>query len=255
MKNRISVFTAVIILSVAVAFLVFPVLKQTISGQKEDSDKNVSLENKNEFPIINKTPSFQVISIEITGGNVFLLMKNNYKKSINGFYAAVGNEKDNVSYNIEFLYSGIRTEIPPQDTFTFPITLTDSLYTDGLTFEAVFFSDGTADGEPEFIRYVKDIREGEKFQLAKGVNSLKEYLSSANDKNPVELADLKTEFSSFAVRDNTKSTAYNSGLSSGRGRLVRDVEDMQKRQESTLQSDKQALLKLQSDLEKLIQKF
>ncbi|HMS41887.1 MAG TPA: hypothetical protein PKE69_16775 [Pyrinomonadaceae bacterium] len=211
--------------------------------------------NKNEFVIINKTQLLQIISNEIIDKEVHFLLKNNYSKNINGFYATVGDDKENESYNVELIYSEIKTEISPQGTFILRIPLEDKLYKSGLTLQSVVFTDGSSDGENQYISEIKDIRKGEKNQLTKGLNLLNNYLSSPDNLNSNTIVNLIQSVSTFETTDSTKSSNYNSGMFTGKENLLQYLGQIQKNQKIFLQSNKEELLKLRSKLEKYIQKL
>lgn len=212
---------------------------------------------KDEFKIVNKVPSFQVIDNEIVGNQVNFLLKNTYKKSISSLYVTVGNEKDNSGYYVELAYSDFKTEISPQDTYTLQLSFEDKLYTDGLTLEAVLFTDDTADGESNFIQEMKDQRRGEKTQLTRGLYLLKStQFSQANYLS--ELANIKEKVSSSPVKakDNAESEAFNSGMSFGRDRLIRYIDEIiNKNNPPSFVNIQENISKLQSKLEKIIPKL
>jgi hypothetical protein len=182
-----------------------------------------------------------------------LSLKNDYDKSINGFYVTVGSKSEYTSYNIELIYSDIREQILPEETFKLPISLEERLYTDGITLRAVVFTDGTADGELNFIEEMKDVRQGEEFQMQKGLELLKNSNSILSKDFSSKLTNLNYNVASFTTSDKRKSPAYNSGLNSGKERLLYYLEKMRKPNTLDKSNAVPELLKLQTKIEKLVQ--
>lgn len=212
-------------------------------------------EIKKEVKFFNKTKSFEIINSKITGKEMELILKNSYGKSINGFYIIVGSGKEGSVYNVELLYSETRNEIPPDETFTLTMGLEERLYTEGATISAVLFTDGTGDGEAETIQEMQDIRQGEKFQLSKGLELLKNTTTSQSADLASALENLKIKLSLFETSDKTKSPAYNSGLYTGKGRLIRNFDDLQMNKDTNRLTTEQEFLKFQSKLGKYISKL
>lgn len=251
-KWLILIYTSITLLALlAGAFLITYQINPTTSAQV----KTIQMEiGKEKVKFFNRTNSFQILSNKIVDDRMQLLLKNNYGKSVNGFYATVGSEKENISYNIELSYSDVRDEIPPQEYFTLYASLDKQLFTEGLTIHAVLFSDGTGDGEEDTIQEMRDIRQGEKFQLTKGLELIRDFWELPPNEFSPRLNDLKFNILSLTTNNKNKSSAYNSGLNYGKERLTLYFDEIQKDKNVDVFTTKQKFSKLQSKLEVLVSK-
>jgi hypothetical protein len=98
---------------------------------------------------------------------------------------------------------------------------------------------------------MKDVREGEKSQLKKGLELLKELKNSIFEDSS-KLEKLKSEIVSLEVKENNRSHYYNSGLSSGKANLIRYLEKIQKNESQNELAVEQKVLKLETKLEEFV---
>lgn len=252
MRYKLSVVVLTIVFSIVSIIAYQSNSSASLSQTKTKQDEF----GKEEVKFFYKTNSFQVINTEIIDDNLQITLKNNYNKSINGFYLTVGNlSGDNSSFDVELLYSDVREEILPNETFVLPVGLGKKLYTEGLTLRAVIFTDGTGDGEPDLIQEKQDVRQGEKFQLNEGIKLLKEFRISQSKNFSSKLESLKLNASSLPTKDTTKSLAYNSGLSSGKETLMYYLNKKQEYETLDELTVEQKFLQLQTKLERVVSKL
>jgi hypothetical protein len=252
MKNRISVFTAVIVLliSVGILFVVYQ-----INPVKSIAQLRAKREEVKTVKFFNKTNSFEIINHKISGKEMELTLRNNYDKSINGFCVMIGSLKEGSGDYVELVYSGIRNEIRPNETYTYRMGVNEKIYTEGLTISAVLFTDHSGDGDPEPLGEMLDKREGEKFQLSRGFELLKATIDSSSVDYASEMENLKNDFSSFETDNKTRSNAYNYGLQTGKSTLIRYIERLEINRSTDESVTKQKFSELQSKLEIFISKL
>lgn len=208
---------------------------------------------KERVKFFNKTNSFQIINSKVVGQDLRLSLKNNYDKSINGFYATLGSKSENTSYAIDLVYSEIRKEIPPNETFTFPISLEEKPYTEIFTLHAVLFADGSSEGDLVFIQEMKDQRRGEEVQLSRGLSLLKSTRFS-QESYQSNLEEMKAKISSLSTTEETESPAFKSGMSFGKDRLIRYLDEFANKTNVSSVNVEQNKTNLESKLESLILK-
>jgi hypothetical protein len=241
MKNRIIALFAIVVSLTAITMYTFTVLKRNAQGQQEQPERVTELPQ-----IANKTSSLQVISYKVIDNEAHFLLKNVSKKDINAFYVTILSNGDGTTYQVELLYSDIKTEISPDQDFTFRAPLEEISRYKNFTLHAVLFADGTSDGEQSYVQEIIEVREGEKIQLIKGLRWIKEITSLPNIESTSEFTNLNQKLSSLYITDKTESQAFNSGLSSGKETLTNYLQKIQTAQD---------LLKLQSKLESIISRL
>ncbi len=241
MKNRIIALFAVVVSLIAITMLTFTVLKRNAQGQQEQPERVTELPQ-----IANKTFSLQVINYKIIDNESHFLLKNVSKKDINAFYVTILSNGDGTTYQVELLYSDIKTEISPDEDFTFRAPLEEVIRYKNFSLHAVLFADGTSEGEQSYIQEIKEVREGEKIQLIKGLRWINEITSSPNIEFSSGFTNLNQKISSLYITDKTKSQAFNSGLGTGKETLANYLQKIQTDQD---------LLKLQSKLESIISRL
>lgn len=250
-KRRVSVYGLIFLL----AFVGILLVVCQIDPIKSIAQLRPKREDVKEVKFFNKTRSFEVASYKVSGEDMEVTFKNNYDKSINGFCVIVGTREEGSFAYVELIYSDFLTEILPGETFTYRTGVDEKLYIEGLTVSAVLFTDRTGDGDPELIAEGQDKREGERFQLSKGLELLKATMDSSPADYVSGLENLKKDISSFETDNKTKSNAYNYGLQTGRGTLMRYIERLGIERSTDGTVAKQKLSELQSKLEKFILKL
>jgi hypothetical protein len=181
-----------------------------------------------------------------------VLLKNISNKAVNGFYVTEGPlyKGDSFFTHIEFLFSDFKDEISPQEVFDFKASTEQLSQEDGFILHAVFFKDGSAEGETKYIREIQDTRQGEKAQLERGIQLIDQILSSP-DKDPFDLKNIQQKLLTFPAKERSRSGNFNSGLVSGTAELKRNFEAIQKNRETKSLPLKEELLKLKVKLEKV----
>ncbi len=253
-QNKSKTYFYSLITLILLTFVASLVVSQSNSNISLAQIKQDKIKER-EIKIFNKVSNFRLVKIKTVGKEVHILLKNECGKSINSFYATVGSGEDGNTYNVEFLYSGIKNEISPNEVFTFKISLEEKLYTEGLTLQAVIFADKTEEGEYSILQEMKDIRLGEKTQLIKGLDLLKTHLALLKNNSSLLVENLGVNISSFETKDDTRSSAYNSGLSSGKANLIYYLDNIKNNENKSSLYVEQELMKLQSKLEGVISKL
>lgn len=203
---------------------------------------------QNEVKIFNKTSGLEVVKNEIVGDELHLSLKNSANKGINAFQVLVGPEKGN-SFGtfVEFTYSDIKDEISPNEIFVHRETLGKELYKDGVTLQAVFFTDGTSDGETDVIREANEKRRGIRFQLSAGLQLIRDALASPQNEFSAQVTALRMKISDLPPSDKTKPREFNHGLRSGKEFLLLDIKN--------IQNNKEELIKVEAKLKRIISRF
>lgn len=203
---------------------------------------------RDEIKIHNQTTAFEVIKSEIVGDELHLSLKNISNKGIIAFHALVGPEKGNgVGSYVEFTYSDIKDEISPNEVFVHREPLVKEIYRNGVTLQAVFFTDGTADGKADVIREVNETRRGTKAQLLKALELIQETLSSPQSEFSSRVTGLKAKISDLPTADKTKSSQFNSGLNNAKGNVLLEIK--------SIQNFKEDLIRIETKLKRVIFKF
>jgi|GEM_PF-3611306 len=239
----------------AVSLVLIVTQSQRIEGKSDsiNNELSLSLEHKQDgIKLLNRT-SFRIIKSEITDNKLNLLFKNTYDKSINAFYLTIGN---NHTYNLELALSESVSEIPPGDIYTFRIPVEKELHTEGLTVRAVMFTNGTGDGEKNYIQEMKDVRYGRRLQLSQGLVLLQESLSESGANLSSSIENFKFKVSSIPNKIEGKSSAILEGMYFGKQQLERYVMELPDSNAlSSLPDANDKALKLEAKLKEIIKKL
>lgn len=214
--------------------------------------KNSTVESINhqqkEIKVFNQTSTFEVTKSEIVGEELHLSLKNITNKGINAFQLLVGPKKgDSLGTYVEFTYSDIKDEISPNEVFVHREPLVKVLYRDGVTLQAVFFTDGTGDGETDVVREVNEVRQGTRIQLLKVLELIKETLSVPQNEFSSRVTALRAKISDLPISDKTKSSQFNSGLSNVKGNVLLELKN--------IQNNKESLIAVEAKLKRVISKL
>lgn len=161
---------------------------------------------------------------QVIGTDLHLTFRNNYGKSINGFYVMEGLTEATIT-DVELIYSDVRNEIAPGEMFPLILGAGERVYTEGVTIGAVMFTDGSTDGDLEIVRRMIDVRQGEAVQAKIGLRLLRE---SADKDFESRMAYLKSRVSGLQVIEEGRSQEYNAGLSYGRSGLTMRLNEIEK---------------------------
>lgn len=245
-KSRVIAYAlTILVVCVAFTYLFTFVYNSAISmAQLRSKDpRNIKFNNL--------TKSFPIVKSEIVGDDLFLVVQNNYDKSINGFY--VTEDRGNgeaVTTTVELICSGVRTEIAPGEQFTYHTGVGEALLKYGLTVSTVIFTDGTGEGDPEIIQRVNEVRRGRRSQMEKGLELLRGTSSIAEFGS--RLDELKNSVADLKRKDETRSEDYNSGLSEGKASIEMDIKELEKRSRSIGFDKDLEFSELEKRLEKII---
>ena len=220
---------------------------------------SLTVRSQNKAPDIkltNKTSSLMIIGSEVDRSDetiTHVLLKNVGNKAINGFYITEGPQSkgDSSFSQVEFLYSDIKDEISPGEVFDFKASAARLIEEDGLILHAVFFKDGSAEGEIKYIREVQDIRQGQKVQLERGIQLIDELLSSPNKEFSLNLENIRQKLSG-STKEQLITKNYDSGLSPGKALLKREFDAFQKSFYANPAEIRDELLKIKAKWERVV---
>lgn len=139
----------------------------------------------------NKTQGFEILRMDKTQmGDILLSLKNNYAKRITGFQVTVGAAR----IQTELILGGDENEfISPGAIYEKVYFAQEGLDEQGIVVRAVVFEDGTSDGEPDFIKEIKDYRVGMKLERERVLARLHYILSSTQTDILADLEKLELD--------------------------------------------------------------
>ena len=204
---RFFLFSGIVVFNIA------NVNKTNSSQQREIDIQDIKLTNK--------TSGFRISSIEKAGRHIQLIFANEYKKAITGFQASIGKTQITEEFSVNE-----KSFIPPGAKFTKIYAIQPMMVEKGVSILAVFFEDGTADGDPVYIRKLNEIRAGR----AKIFDYFLPQIQSAIDSPDSELAkafyNLKNKVSSFYTNDESKGY-YEYGIQEGLQDLLEEINNIE----------------------------
>ncbi|MFN2453971.1 MAG: hypothetical protein ABR577_07085 [Pyrinomonadaceae bacterium] len=175
---------------------------------------------------LNRTQSFQIISVVRSGGDYLLSLKNTSNKSINGYSIAIGT-KSKISNDLTIgneliLPNGIKEERisvskiqqVSTETIVAPIILL-----------AAFFEDGTSEGDKQAIADTKGRRQGIKIQLNRILPLLEDAVISRNSNKHVALSKLIERISFLSEEEpGAQSPKVKTGLNHAKQDIVTELQ-------------------------------
>jgi len=151
--------------------------------------------------VVNKTSALQVVTLQKTGTDVQLTLKNGYQGNITAFAISPG------SYSIrsDLAFNGY--VIAPGDSYTQRFTLPNpQVLADGsvlqpvITILSVIFEDGSSDGERQVAHEIMDTRLGHKEQMASILAQLLKISDSSDDDLPEAVNRARTNLTNLPVK-------------------------------------------------------
>jgi hypothetical protein len=173
--------------------------------------------------ITNSTRAFNLINYNfIEGDEINLTFRNDYDKRISGFNVAIGSGR----IQTELIISGDdRYFIAPGAIFEKTYVIQNDLQKYGITIGAVIFDDGSSDGNPKFIKEMKDYRLGMKKERER-VLLLLDQISNLPDTNILKaLEDFEADIQSSLPdsKHNGKLDNVDLGIRNERYRMIQEV--------------------------------
>ncbi len=207
------VIITAILLSGIIVFNIANTNKKSSSRQREINIQDIKLTNK--------TSAFKISSIEKAGRHIQLTFVNEYKKSITGFQASIG--KTQIT---EELIVNEKNFIPPGAEFTKIYAVQSLMAEKGVSILAVFFEDGTADGDPVYIRELNEIRAGRAKIFDYFLPQIQGAIDSPDGELPKAFYNLKNKVSSFYTNDESKGY-YEYGIQEGLQDLLEEINNVE----------------------------
>jgi len=147
-----------------------------------------------------------------------ITLKNEHSKGIKAFQ--MGIERSRITK--DFIYEA--TVISPGDTWTEYCPYQPSLEKNNFVVFAIVFEDGTADGTPESVKAIKDIRQGERMQMLRSRPLVEDALQSVDSELLVALDKLESQVASLSVDEEESLPNYVAfGLNREKQRLLRSI--------------------------------
>ena len=186
------------------------------------------LSSQDAVQIVNETRLLEVAKAEPKADSINLVLKNNHTKYITGFQIRIGQ----VTVQSEFI--GSDEVFPPGTVYEKQYPVEEKSSRASITVLAVIFEDGSSDGNPQYIKQIKDKRLGEKTQIKRAIPLLQKG-SEASEGDPAEaLRQLRADISSLAVKDKEYlSDDYALGLHDRKALLLRQLERLQHKQQTS----------------------
>ncbi|SRR6266404_694832 len=175
MRRHLSHTARFSLFAVLLSFAVFGFIAQSGIRKQEDisglrsrliADLSVA-----DLPVLNETKAFSIMAIEKTPeGYIKITLRNDYGKTIIAYQFSLGS----TTSLVDSFTNGIKAGIEPGDVLERfeAIDVDPELMRIGIVVRAVAFNDGTADGNPGFVRGIDEFRLGEMMQTEQFLSSL-----------------------------------------------------------------------------------
>lgn len=203
------------------AFLLSGIIVFNIANTKKKHSSQQSDINIQDIKLTNKTKAFKISSIEKAGKHIQLTFINEYNKSITGFQASMGE----VRITEEFIVNE-KSFILPGTEFTKIYAFQSMMIEKGVSILAVFFEDGTADGDQAYIKELNEIRAGKAKIFDYFLSQMQNALESPDGELPKAFHDLKDKVNRFHINKESKGY-YEYGIQEGLQDLLEEINNIE----------------------------
>ncbi len=191
MKYRATFFNPrFLVFIVALACIAFITTgkKPAQKSQRGNTEELYTQFRIEDIRIENESKGLTIVSIKKVAGDLSLILRNDYEKTITGYEISVGigtiqtellagDDEGNV-----ILPGGIREEIYP---------FQKGIETEGIKVLAVIFDDKTTDGVPHYVKEIKQYRLGRRIQRQHNIRLLERALKSPMAEIPARIAEME----------------------------------------------------------------
>jgi hypothetical protein len=161
------------------------------STNKGNASKQKEI-NVQDIGLFNKTRAFRITKLEKADKNIQITFVSEYNKSITAFQASIGT----VRITEEFIINE-KSFIRPGAEFTKIYPVQPMIMEKGISILAVFFEDGTADGDPVLIRELSEIRSGRAKLYEYFLPQIQSVIDSSDKELPKAIHGLRDRINSF----------------------------------------------------------
>lgn len=192
----------------------------------------------------NKTASVEIVSAAKEKDTVRVSLRNNSGKFIDGLQARVGS----VTVQTEFAGSGVT--FPPGAIHEEVYPGQRDVDQRGFTVLCVVFEDDSADGEPKYVKQIKDKRYGARLQTQRALSLIDDLLASAEADTPAGLEKLEAQTSSLPEQhEGAANDDILLGLKDGKASIIHQIQTVQRKQQA------RRAVKVSEELTSLKQQF
>jgi hypothetical protein len=198
------------------------------SQNASSQEKEFKLEDVRLF---SKMEKFGVVDLEKSGDRLIQIkFKNQYDKAITAYQVSFGK----VRTTEELIYDQ-KSFILPGATYTTIYPIQNLMAENVISILAVIFEDGTADGDVDFIREVREIRMGKSIVLNRFLAKLQSVLDPSSTPVTGALDDLESQVANFSGDSDTNLSAnIRYGIKVGRTDLLQQVRQLKNGNNSKL---------------------
>ena len=207
--------------------------------KQDDIEKPKETIDINNLKIINMTSAFKVIEIKENSDGLFdITYKNEYRKSITGFEVSISGMR----IQTELTLGGDEQQfIPSGSTYDKTYSVQENLGQNGIQILAVVFDDGTADGDPKYIKEITDYRLGIKLERERVLPMLENILTSKPQTFSKALEELETHMTSVlpSYQQNGKLNNIDLGIRNERRRILSEIKMLRDKHPNALSTEQE----------------
>ncbi|CAN5401080.1 hypothetical protein BH18ACI2_BH18ACI2_22350 [soil metagenome] len=220
------------------------------AGTSTPSDKRKDSQSINASP-----PSLNVVSSELQGNSLRLVLRNNTDKVINGFQIVVLGTR----VQVELLNADepALQSLQPGETYEDSFRVSSNGQTEGVSVLAIVYEDGTSEGEPQYIKEIKETRIGQKKHLTRFLPLLAKSITDPSENESRLLEKLESDLQILQdSQDQDLPGNVRLGLHDERLRMEHNIQSIRRRQQKQGGADsKTALRNLKGKVEKKLVKL
>ena len=199
------------------------------SPDQDEIDAMAERLQPDKVPVWNMTRLVRLIKLDkIENRDLALTLQNGYDKKINGFLVSVGN----VGIHTEYMYNPDQM-IPPGGTWVDQVPIEPFTDTKGITLTAVFFDDGTSDGDEAAIKGTEEDRAGQKALIRRALALIRQTLGAPDVDSVAALDQLLSELRSLSIERVSGRPNFSMGQQSAKDRMISIIETLRERQDQS----------------------
>lgn len=196
------------------------------SPDQDEIDAMAERLQPDKVPVWNMTKLVRLVKLEkIENRDLALTLQNGYDKKINGFLVSVGN----VGIHTEYMYNPDQM-IPPNGTWVDQVPIEPFTDTKGISLVAVFFDDGTSDGDEGAIKQTSEDRAGQKALIRRALALIRQTLSAPGADSVAALDELLSQLRSLPIERVDGQPNFSAGQKSAKNRMTYIIETLRDRQ-------------------------
>jgi hypothetical protein len=199
------------------------------SPEQDEIDAMAERLQPDKVPVWNMTRLVRLVKVDkIENRDLALTFQNGYDKKINWFLVSVGE----VGIHTEYMYNPDQM-IPPGGTWVDQVPIEPFTDTKGITLMAVFFDDGTSDGDEGAIKTTREDRAGQKALIRRALALIRQTLGAPDVDSVAALDQLLSELRSLSIERLSGRPNFSMGQQSAKDRMISIIETLRERQDQS----------------------